>query len=394
VAAAVSSAADNDTIVIPAGTCTWTTNLTIFGKTLTIQGAGMDATTIVDGVSKAPYPNDPHVITYTTKAGSQTRITGLTFQGGTLADDNNKGMVWIEGHSSSFRMDHVRVRTTKTSGVHFHQNVTGVVDHNIFELANFAYGIYVHHEAWTGTGDFGDASWADNSYLGSDKALFFEDNVFTGVGLQIAIDGWSGSRVVFRHNALTNAAYENHGSETAGRWRSQRTFEVYDNTFTWTSMNWGSMVGIRGGTGVVFNNIGVTSGSGWTPVLADLNTLRSSDFSRPYDPWGHCNGSNSWDGNSNATGYPCLDQAGRGKGSLLSGFSPTPLGYPRQQLEPIYAWNNTLNGVSSPLRTNAPAVVVANRDFFDAVKPGYVPYVYPHPLTLTPAVPPTLFRIE
>ena len=53
VATAVNSAGDGDTIVIPAGTCTWTTNLTISNKILTLQGAGMDQTVIVDGVSKA-----------------------------------------------------------------------------------------------------------------------------------------------------------------------------------------------------------------------------------------------------------------------------------------------------------------------------------------------------
>src|SRR6266853_1507541 len=68
----VNSASDGDTIVIPAGTCTWTSNLTITAKVLVLQGAGMDRTVIVDGVSKTDYPNIPQVLVYFTKPGGLT----------------------------------------------------------------------------------------------------------------------------------------------------------------------------------------------------------------------------------------------------------------------------------------------------------------------------------
>ena len=129
-------------------------------------------------------------------------------------------------------------------------------------------GVYVHHEGWNNSGDFGDASWADVTSLGTNRALFFEDNVFTTNLKGAAIDGWSGSRMVFRNNTLRNAVITNHGSETAGRWRSQRSFEVYNNRITYDAMQWASMVGIRGGTGVIFNNTGVVSGSGDTNLFS------------------------------------------------------------------------------------------------------------------------------
>src|SRR6266853_2189011 len=72
VGTAVNSASDGDTIVIPAGTCTWTSNLTITAKVLVLQGAGMDRTVIVDGVSKTDYPNIPQVLVYFTKPGGLT----------------------------------------------------------------------------------------------------------------------------------------------------------------------------------------------------------------------------------------------------------------------------------------------------------------------------------
>ena len=297
-------------------------------------------------------------------------------------------MVSIEGNSHQFRMDNVRFRLTMTSGLFFHHNVWGVVDHSVFELGDWGFGVYVHHEGWNNSGDFGDASWADVTSLGTNRALFFEDNVFTTNLKGAAIDGWSGSRMVFRNNTLRNAVITNHGSETAGRWRSQRSFEVYNNRITYDAMQWASMVGIRGGTGVIFNNTGVVSGSGDTNVLADLNNLRTSDKGRDFGPWGDCTGSNVWDGNQNSSGYPCLDQPGRGRGDMMSNFSPTPARWPNQALEPVYGWNNTLNGQISNIQTNAPTVIVVNRDFYNSPKPGYAPYTYPHPLVSGGSTPP------
>ena len=79
VGAAVASASDGDTIVIPAGRCTWTTNLTITDKILTIQGAGIDQTTIVDGLSKDGFSNIAQLLIWQTKGGGVTRLTGITF---------------------------------------------------------------------------------------------------------------------------------------------------------------------------------------------------------------------------------------------------------------------------------------------------------------------------
>jgi hypothetical protein len=379
VSAQVSAAADGDIVSIPSGSCTWTSNLTITDKILTIQGAGIDSTVITDGVSKADYPNVPQVLFYHTKSGGPTRITGITFQGGSATDSNNKGSVWIEGSSDQFRLDHCSFITTQTAGLMVY-NVVGVVDHNLFTLTNFKYGIYVHHNSWGEIGDFGDNSWAQDTNLGSSSFIFVEDNTFSGSDLEIAIDGWNGSRVVFRHNSLTNAAFENHGTDTPGRWRSQRAFEVYSNTISYTNMNWASMIGIRGGTGVIYDNVGTTSGSGSTNHVADTTCYRSSDHGRAYDPWGQCDGTNAWDQNSDGNGYACLDQPGRGKGTLLANYTPTPTGWPTQSLEPMYVWNNTLNGNADTFGNGATLVIQLNRDYYNSSKPGYVAYTYPHPL--------------
>jgi len=89
--------------------------------------------------------------------------------------------------------------------------------------------------------------------------------------------------------------------------------------------------------------------------------------------------------------YPMLDQPGRGSGDLIAGdmqpWGPDPFNtvlggakWPRQAADPIYLWNNTLNGQPVVVTSGYPNIQPA-RDFFNNTpKPGYTPYTYPHPM--------------
>ena len=97
-----------------------------------------------------------------------------------------------------------------------------------------------------------------------------------------------------------------------------------------------------------------------------------------------------------------LDQPGQGSGILLTGSAPpnvSPVtwpqrGYPR---EPCYSWNNIdpTNGRQMDITAQEPSIKLG-RDYFNRTpKPGYTPFVYPHPLvngvssTPTPTPAPT-----
>src|SRR5439155_1560873 len=96
-----------------------------------------------------------------------------------------------------------------------------------------------------------------------------------------------------------------------------------------------------------------------------------------------------------------LDQPGQGSGILLTGLPPnaSPVtwpqrGYPR---EPCYSWNNIdpTSGRQMDIVAQQPSIK-SGRDYFNRTpKPGYTPFVYPHPLvngvssTPTPTPPPT-----
>lgn len=75
-----------------------------------------------------------------------------------------------------------------------------------------------------------------------------------------------------------------------------------------------------------------------------------------------------FDANTDVTGYPCLDQVGRGIGDLMSGSTPA-LAWPTQILIGNYAWNNTLDGILTN-STLVADVVVADRDQYDSVVGG------------------------
>jgi hypothetical protein len=48
---AITAAADGDRVLVPAGTCTWTSRITVSGKGITLAGAGINRTTIVNGTN-------------------------------------------------------------------------------------------------------------------------------------------------------------------------------------------------------------------------------------------------------------------------------------------------------------------------------------------------------
>ena len=81
-----------------------------------------------------------------------------------------------------------------------------------------------------------------------------------------------------------------------------------------------------------------------------------------------------------------LDMPGMGMSDKLKrGAEDQPLPpWPNQQIEPIYSWSNTLNGVNAHVITVNKVMVKGVHYIDDTPKPGYAPFTYPHPLALTP----------
>jgi len=116
----------------------------------------------------------------------------------------------------------------------------------------------------------------------------------------------------------------------------------------------------------------------------DSDTPRTNNVTysetAPPNGWGFCGtalGPSAWDGNTGSTGYPCMDQVGRGRGDMVNGsdfpnFVDAVTGgvsWPNQVIDPVYVWGNTYNAVpqesGDALWGNTPTVVtVENRDYY------------------------------
>jgi len=95
VQAAINSATNDDTIIVPAGTARWTSTLlidksvTLIGQTSTdpVAGTAVDKTIIQDDVARVP--GGAPIIKIISLLGETYRVSGLTFQGLAPTRNNN-----------------------------------------------------------------------------------------------------------------------------------------------------------------------------------------------------------------------------------------------------------------------------------------------------------------
>lgn len=291
VQSAIDQSLPGDTVVVPAGNWIWTTAVNL-NKAVTFEGVGIGQTVVVDNTPVT----GSFAFNITVNPGGLTRVTNMTFEGGTIGPDlYNDSTITITGTSKQWRIDDVRVHLTRKAGIYVYAS-GGVIDHSTFDFSGWYVGIY----GYNGDGAWGDLSWAEPSNLGSNQAFYVEDNLFeviprpSSTGEAIAIDGWIGERVVFRHNILYNMVMSNHGTESSGRSRGARTYEFYDNTFQYDAGYTSDAIAIRSGTGVIFDN----TVTGNYQNITRVSNYR--DFA-PFDPWGQCDGTGPFDVNDGIT---------------------------------------------------------------------------------------------
>lgn len=379
---AIDIAEDGDTVVVPAGTSTWTTSQenrpTVvisrkgLEKGITLQGAGIGKTVIIDATGskcfQVPIKTSETGI-YSGVRDEEFRITGFTFTG-----KSSNALISATGYTN-WRIDHCRF---ENSGRSLWVSGIGLIDHCVFDKKDNGQSIFVSHRDYAGK-LYGDGSWSSPLALGTEKAVYVEDCTFKYYAQKpnAALDGCFGARLVFRHNTLVNAFLAVHGTESSGRARSIRSYEIYGNSFNMKApREHFTALFLRGGTGVIFGNT-VTGGYSAFVLATNYRSLDS------YPPWGKCDGTSKWDGNQMPNGYPAIDQIGRSTDS-----GP---GMP-QELDPLCEWDNTLNGSDADIAVSGGPAVQAHiqegRDYHnDTPKPHYAPYKYPHPLVHEPAEP-------
>jgi hypothetical protein len=326
----VHTAVDRDVIQIPAGSCIWTSGITVpSGIGITIIGSGTPNsspgtsgpgtinTTIIDNVG-----GNALITARPTFGNSTTRISSLNLQ---PASGANLGVpIVLAGTCTSSGCPSIRVDnlTFPSSWVSAHlsdanvviaANVFGVLDHNSITGSSAASPlglVNVNHAAWQGIGQYGDNSWASPDTFGTAQALYIENNTFS-YGFADDTDGGDtyqdtgGGRFVCRYNTFNNisefGACEDHGTESTGRPRGGRQIEAYGNSFICTNTAQGCAgVGLRSGVAYVFNNNYSAQSTSWFSGYAVLDYYRSFAY---FNTWNGCDGTDTYDANEGVTYY-------------------------------------------------------------------------------------------
>jgi hypothetical protein len=299
---AINSAADGDTVMVPAGTAAWTSTvritkgISLVGQTTTdpVAKTANDQTIIL--VNTGTNGNTPLMI-LDTAPGKSYRLSGITFRTGQTSVVNSNGMVILGGNSHSVRVDHCHFDDLayENNNIAVWGPIYGVIDHNIFDFRNAnntAQAVFIAMPDWGAPNNqYGDGSWAEPAYFGSEKFVFMEDNCFNNTsGNEFAgvIDDRQGGRWVYRHNHAYNTCPQSHGTEI-GRYRGGRCREVYNNDFHWTIARHAG--GMRSGGFITHDNThdGVMPLSG--PSVGAYRVFITIPV------WGGASGDNPWDYN-------------------------------------------------------------------------------------------------
>lgn len=384
VQAAIDAALDGDTVLVPDGDCAWSSTILI-QQAITLKGNGRYA------VDRDHHDVGTWPLTITLSgntgieidgdAGGFIRVTGFQFLGTAPGGTGGHGGAIYSpaSNGADWRLDNSRFQVGGNS-VKSEGNF-GLIDHiyNYEDGCSPAGWIVVSdlRADWMGNGAF-----TEPVGFGGPNFLFIENSTFwkhcTGAGVSpFVTDAQAGGKYVFRHNYVRDAATGWHGTESGAPERGGYAFEVYENEYYWPIANnrYHTAIFHRGGTALVHNNTATNYQALWKSWVHRAT--------RAWGRFGQCDGTQAHDGNAgftDAPGYPCLDQVGRGmaSGTELDQIQP-------QESSKVHIWSNTLINTGAVFHNN-PTYVVEGRDYEvsadDSAKPqGYSPYPYPHPFT-------------
>src|SRR5262245_56462729 len=145
VRAAIASAANGDTVAIPAGTVTWSSTLDVT-KAITLAGAGIGQTIIKDNV---PRGRSSSVIKWVLQENQPSRMTGIEF-GNAASSESFDGAIMVVGSESdsrTMRIDHCAFTNLFAPAIQI-EGALGVADHNTFTFQHSGIGIEVKHNGW------------------------------------------------------------------------------------------------------------------------------------------------------------------------------------------------------------------------------------------------------
>jgi hypothetical protein len=296
-------AVNGDTIIVPPGTCAWTSTLTI-NVAITLQGAGAVSSTSWNGTTTSTTGTDQTTITedengkatislFTTLGNPATRITGIFFSQPTGVKTTT-GQLSINGTATNVRIDHCHfLSVSGDKAITVNGSVVGVADHMFFDApvaVTFDVAFY-NGAGWNGGIDpnaYGDPSWADGANFGTSKFFYVEDSYFNGGG---SGDCYQGGRGVVRYSTfVNNGGGYGHGTSSGGG-RSCRAEEFYMLNFSYSPSHAGAIGHLNGGEmlawGITASGVNNIVGIAMERILQNEG-LNTEEMPAPPNAWGYC----------------------------------------------------------------------------------------------------------
>jgi len=354
---AVDDAADGDTVLVPAGTCSWSAPVMIVSKAIWLRGSGVGKT-VIHNIQK-----EDEVLIVSAPSGGRLRISDFEINGNRTGQGLRitGAKTWAE-----FQIDHLKLVEIPGRAIKVHGRLLkGLIYSTEFLDCKKTVDVYALTER--------DLSWSTELTLGTEHSIVMEDNT-------IRYENWLprktaatmshgyGARATWRHNTWINnnpnvAFYpllDAHGNQMKvvgevplpksnpvpvpepeppggkGGSRGTRQLEYYSNIHIDNVGKSVRLAQIRGGTFIAFDN--VYKGSGFSHGFQ----MREEDGT---DRFG-------W-----LTEYP--------------GYDP----------HRVWIWNNTVNGepVGHYYTMGSEEFIVKGLNLFYEPMPEYTPLQYPHP---------------
>ncbi len=388
VAAAISAAVAGGTVLVPAGTATWSTNLVIT-KAITLIGAGQGQTVITSARSGSGNTGDPNnwLISYVPSSPANDapfRLSGFSLNCANLCGAVGLFNTNVMYPQTKIRVDHITITNARHSCIVFGP-IYGVMDNCNLSQAPGVYFNFLFYSL--------DTIWANHTFtLGTGDNFYVEDCVLNcGLTDGGCTNAGFGQRYAIRRCTINAqghlfSCWDAHGNMGAGNGWSTQGIELYENT-----INAGNYMVIvfdhRGGEAAVWGNNLFNNVSAGYQIREEYYDSNNPPAVAPNGQPQHPSGSYYWLNRKNNT---ILMNPG------VAGTLDYP-GLPSVPTENREFWTERASfdgssGIGVGLFSSRPATAAAGVGYWatDARKlfvwsgsgwqDKYTPYTYPHPL--------------
>lgn len=308
----LTSASSGDTVNISAGSATWSSQVSVSGKALTIIGAttctGSGDPNVGGGVISCTDNTNitlsvDAALSVTASATTFVSISGVTW---TINVSSSNGVMVLQGThlqmSGRFHHNHVTMSTAGSVSMTMYAGYW-LADHNFFDDQVSAGAGGVPFDCGGDFATHGYQNWNDPTVFGSTDATYVEQNYYTTThtNTEGLFDAFYGCKIVVRYNTISgNEIGGWHGTDS-GQFRGGVFGEIYKNAVTVSSLQ---LMNTRSGTMLFWGN--AITGASNSSVSLQYYRL-SNQIASQISTWGAAGAGLNWTPEATTFGSSCIN---------------------------------------------------------------------------------------